>query len=209
MPRVQLNSLTKYFHHYTRKVNVNDLNYMNHLDHASVLNIIHEARVETLKTVGITERNLIPSLTGDKRVNMFIADINVQFQNQEPRMFDELVIESGFTERTRTGFRMNHRIRRLVPIGSNDFPQNIEQTEPLDKPSFHHIKDQPTGTTFQPFALVEVGVVAVDTLTKQPVELPSSFFDRLGFVHTTPTSPTTDQTVNKNHLLDKHNYPLN
>ncbi|GAM21258.1 hypothetical protein SAMD00019534_044330, partial [Acytostelium subglobosum LB1] len=175
MPRIQLNALSKYFHVFQRKVNINDLNYMSHLDHASVIKIIHEARVDCLRQIGLSERNLMPK-KGPFSVQLLIGDISAQYLNNG-ELFDDLIVESGFGERSRCGFRMCHRIRSLVPIGSSDFPQSIVE---------HHVGetfhlDQPTGATFKPIALVEVGMVAVDAISKQPIELPSTFFEKLGF----------------------------
>eukprot|EP01132_Coremiostelium_polycephalum_P002617 gene2617-3242_t len=184
-PKLPIYALNRYVHFFKRKVQPSDLNYMSHLDQSSLLKILHDARVDCLNNFGITERNLLPEKKGF--VFMSIGDLTAQYLNPG-ELYDDLIIETGFSDRSRSGFRICHRIRSLVPIGSSDYSvstKNNDQQQQQQQPQHPHHSymfyqgegmrhqhdhlDQPTGSTFKNIALLELGVVALDSVTKKPV----------------------------------------
>ncbi|KAK5575512.1 hypothetical protein RB653_006645 [Dictyostelium firmibasis] len=170
MPRINIQQLNNYAHLFKRQVRTTDLNYSSHLDHANVLKIIHDARVECFRELGFSEKNLLPK--SNKLVQIVIGDLQAQYLN-EGELFEELLIETDFIERSRCGFRMTHRIKSLKPFGSLDqFDNNSNNNK--------HKGENAAGTTFKNIALVEIGVIAISPIDNKPVELPDYFFKTVG-----------------------------
>ncbi|KYQ90164.1 hypothetical protein DLAC_08755 [Tieghemostelium lacteum] len=145
--------------------------------------MLHDARVHCLDSLGFSELDMLPEK--GPGINLVIGDVQIQ-QIENARLFDELLIETGFSEKSRSGFRLCHRIRSIVDIGSLDYdddPQNQKNIEsiPINAFQHHHHLDRPTGATFKNIAYVEFGAVAIDSFNNQAVELPNFFFERLGF----------------------------
>ncbi|KAF2068782.1 hypothetical protein CYY_009898 [Polysphondylium violaceum] len=183
----QLKALSNYLHVINRRINVSDLNYMNQVDHTSFLKFVHDARVDCLGKLGISERNLVPE--SKQSVHMIISDVSAQLLNQG-ELFEDLIIETGFTERTRNGFRISHRIRSLIPIGSSDYSETIQNNNTgstmnnNSNKQFHKVHlDKPTASTFKNIAIIEIGAVAIDPISKKPIDLPDFFFERIGLRH--------------------------
>ncbi|KAN0033670.1 hypothetical protein ACTFIV_000132 [Dictyostelium citrinum] len=195
MPRISIQQLNNYAHLFKRQVRATDLNCSSHLDHTNILKIIHDARVECFRELGFSEKNLLPK--SNKLVQVVIGDLQAQYLN-EGELFEELLIETDFIERSRCGFRMTHRIKSLKPFGSldqfNNKPNGVNNNNNksnnnnnnnnfggINKPIGENNEQQnAAGTTFKNIALVEVGIVAISPIDHQPVELPDSFFKSVG-----------------------------
>ncbi|KAN0030280.1 hypothetical protein ACTA71_010042 [Dictyostelium dimigraforme] len=195
MPRINIQQLNNYAHLFKRQIRTTDLNYSSHLDHTNILKIIHDARVECFRELGFSEKNLLPK--SNKLVQVVVGDLQAQYLN-EGELFEELLIETDFIERSRCGFRMTHRIKSLKPFGSldqfnNNLNGNNSGNNNNSNNNHHHnniginktigeINEQQNaaGTTFKNIALVEVGIVAISPIDHRPVELPDSFFKTVG-----------------------------
>ncbi|KAM9983475.1 hypothetical protein ACTFIY_000184 [Dictyostelium cf. discoideum] len=196
MPRVNIQQLNNYAHLLKRKVRVSDLNYNSHLDHSNILKFVHDARAEYFRELGFSEKNLLPK--SNKLVHGVVGDLQAQYLN-EGELFEELLIETDFIERSRCGFRISHRIKSLKPFGSldqfnnnsgnssnnnnnNNKPNNNNNNNNINKPIGENNNEQQNaaGTTFKNIALIEIGIVAISTIDHQPFELPDSFFKTVG-----------------------------
>ncbi|KAM9960222.1 hypothetical protein ACTFIW_009348 [Dictyostelium discoideum] len=192
MPRVNIQQLNNYAHLFKRQVRVSDLNYNSHLDHSNILKIVHDARAEYFRELGFSEKNLLPK--SNKLVHGVVGDLQAQYLN-EGELFEDLLIETDFIERSRCGFRITHRIKSLKPFGSLDQfnnnsnsnnninnNNNNNNNKPINKPIGENANEQQNaaGTTFKNIALIEVGIVAISTIDHQPFELPDSFFKTVG-----------------------------
>ncbi|KAM9999582.1 hypothetical protein ACTFIZ_008037 [Dictyostelium cf. discoideum] len=200
MPRVNIQQLNNYAHLFKRQVRVSDLNYNSHLDHSNILKIVHDARIELFRELGFSEKNLLPK--SNKLVHGVVGDLQAQYLN-EGELFEELLIETDFIERSRCGFRIAHRIKSLKPFGSldqynnnnNNNNKNNSNNKPnssyninnnnnigINKPIGENNNEQQNaaGTTFKNIALIEIGIVAISSIDHQPVELPDSFFKTVG-----------------------------
>ncbi|EAL72481.1 hypothetical protein DDB_G0270262 [Dictyostelium discoideum AX4] len=196
MPRFNIQQLNNYSHLFKRQVRVSDLNYNSHLDHSNILKIVHDARAEYFRELGFSEKNLLPK--SNKLVHGIVGDLQAQYLN-EGELFEELLIETDFIERSRCGFRITHRIKSLKPFGSldqfnnkNNNNSNSNNNKPnginynnsnigINKPIGENSNEQnAAGTTFKNIALIEVGNVAISTIDHQPFELPDSFFKTVG-----------------------------
>ncbi|KAM9961297.1 hypothetical protein ACTFIR_004137 [Dictyostelium discoideum] len=191
MPRVNIQQLNNYAHLFKRQVRVSDLNYNSHLDHSNILKFVHDARAEYFRELGFSEKNLLPK--SNKLVHGVVGDLQAQYLN-EGELFEDLLIETDFIERSRCGFRITHRIKSLKPFGSLDQfnnnsnsnnninNNNNNNNKPINKPIGENANEQQNaaGTTFKNIALIEVGIVAISTIDHQPFELPDSFFKTVG-----------------------------
>lgn len=106
MPRIKLKPQPAYEFQHRLSVRVTDLNYGAHLANNAVVELIHEARVQLLRQLGLSEHNL-----GDGQTGIIMGDLVVNFK-QEGFLGDELCVESHIGEVAGKGFRLFHRITR-------------------------------------------------------------------------------------------------
>lgn len=106
MPKIRLKKQPEYKFSYSRTVRVGDINYGNHLSNDSVVTILHEARIDLLQKLGVSELDI-----GDGRTGLIMGDIAVNFKNQS-YMFDELTVYSQIDEIQNASFRVFHKITR-------------------------------------------------------------------------------------------------
>lgn len=106
MPRIKLNPLPEYQATFQITVRTTDLNYGGHLANDRMLALVHEARVDFLSRHGWSEMDC----AGE---SLIMGDAVVVFKS-EAFAGDELVIESAATEPGGRGFRLCHRVTRLV-----------------------------------------------------------------------------------------------
>ena len=85
-------------------IRVSDLNYGNHLGNDRIVGLLHEARMQFLRTFGYTEMNV-------EGVGLILRDLSVELKKE---MFygDRLRIEIAVPEWSATGFRMVYRVCR-------------------------------------------------------------------------------------------------
>ncbi len=106
MPRVKLQPQPKYEFHYEVTLQVRDINYGGHLGNDALVGLLHEARINLLHSLGLSEMNL-----GDGQTGIIMADLVVNFL-EEGFMLDRLDIDSHIGEMTQRSFRIFHRVTR-------------------------------------------------------------------------------------------------
>jgi acyl-CoA thioesterase FadM len=106
MPRIKLKKLDRYDFIYEREIKVGDINYGGHLGNDSIVTITHEARLDMMRRMGISELDL-----GDGKTGIIMADLAINFLG-EGFMFDKLIIESAIGEIGNSGFRVFHYFHR-------------------------------------------------------------------------------------------------
>ncbi len=102
MARITLMPLASYPFSTQMTVRVSDLNYGNHLSNHKILAFAHEARVRYLASIGQTELDF-----GGK--GLIMADAAIVFR-QQAFLGDDLVIEIGIAEISRSSFEIHYRI---------------------------------------------------------------------------------------------------
>ena len=133
MPRIKLQEQPTYEFEHTLTVRVTDLNYGGHLANTAVVGLVHEARVQLLRTLGCSEFNL-----GDDQTGLVIGDLVVNFR-AEGFLTDTLRIESHIGEISVKSFRVFHRICRensllaLVETGLITFDYARRKAAPVPK----------------------------------------------------------------------------
>jgi acyl-CoA thioester hydrolase len=106
MPRIKL-SLPEHLPFSWRvNVRVTDVNYGNHLGNDSVLGLVHEARVQFLRSLGYTEGNI-------EGASIVLSDAVVVFRAQA-HLGDELEVHVGFGEVGRVECDMFYRLLRIA-----------------------------------------------------------------------------------------------
>lgn len=106
VPRIQLTEKSSYSHAYHTTLKVRDINYGGHLGNDAVAGLLHEARLELLRSLGASEGDL-----GDSATGIILSDLAIRFV-AEAYLFDVIVIETEVEELKRTSLRLCHRIRR-------------------------------------------------------------------------------------------------
>jgi len=106
MPGFRLTERTDYIFNYETQVRIKDVNYGNHLDSASILSIIHDARVHLLNDLGLNEGDL-----GDGKTGIVLKDMVTNFR-AEAFWGDNLLVSSAIDEISDHEFRIFHRITR-------------------------------------------------------------------------------------------------
>lgn len=103
MPRLRLTLPTLPFHSLIR-VQIQDINYGNHLSNGALLNLLHELRVRWLSAGGFSEMDL-------GGCGMILADVAIQFR-AEAFYADELEGSLGVSELDQHGCVLQYRLRR-------------------------------------------------------------------------------------------------
>ncbi|MCW4149449.1 thioesterase family protein [Halomonas sp. 18H] len=91
-------------HRHPLAVRITDMNYGRHLGHDAVISLMHEARVQALASLGLSEGDMAgyPCVA---------ADLAIQYQS-ESRWPDALVAETAIPEPSRKAISVYHRLRR-------------------------------------------------------------------------------------------------
>ena len=92
MPRIKLEEQPRYEFMYEVVLQPRDINYGGHLGHETMVTLIHSARADLLRSLGLSEMDL-----GDGRTAMIMSDLAVNYRG-EGFMFDLLRIESHVGE---------------------------------------------------------------------------------------------------------------
>ena len=103
--RIKLEEPNRYIFETQCKIRVSDLNYGNHLSNDRVLCFVHQARVEWLESLGFSELNF-----GGNGIIM--TDAAVVYKS-EGHLNDELKIEIGLADLSRSGFDIYYKISNL------------------------------------------------------------------------------------------------
>jgi len=95
MPRIKLDPPDEFRFRMEKSVGLSDLNYARHLDSQSMLNILQEARLQYLASLGFTEENIFG-------LGMVMTDLAVDFRS-ESFANDVLTIDVGIGKVNRYG----------------------------------------------------------------------------------------------------------
>ncbi len=95
MPRIKLKPPETFAFRMERSVGLSDLNYAKHLDSLSMLQILHEARLQYLASLGFTEEDIFG-------LGLVVTDLAVDFRS-ESFANDVLVIDVGIGKVSRYG----------------------------------------------------------------------------------------------------------
>jgi acyl-CoA thioesterase FadM len=79
-----------------RSVGISDVNYAKHLDSVAMVNILHEARLQFLASLGFTEGNIFG-------LGMVVTDLAVDYRS-ESFANDLLIVDVGVSGFNRYGF---------------------------------------------------------------------------------------------------------
>ena len=102
MSRVKITMPEQFLFSLQRSVGISDLNYARHLDSVSMVQIIHEARLQFLAHLGFTEANIFG-------LGMVVTDLAVDYQS-ESFANDVLKIEVGVGRFNRYGCDIFYQI---------------------------------------------------------------------------------------------------
>ncbi len=106
MPRVKLTEQPRYEFSYVMTLQPRDINYGGHLGNDSIVVIANIARVNMLRSMGLSENDL-----GDGRTGIIMSDLVVNYK-AEGFLFDDLTIDTHIDELQPSSFRIFHRISR-------------------------------------------------------------------------------------------------
>lgn len=92
-------------------VRITDINYGGHAGNDTVLSIIHEARMQYLKSIGYTEMEFAA-------VGMIMSDVAIEFKNE--LFYSDTVIASVIAgEISRIGFDLLYKLETLRPANGD------------------------------------------------------------------------------------------
>ena len=131
MPRIKLKQHPKYAHSTPLKLRVTEINYGGHLGNDAVMGLLHQARVEVLAILGVSEMDL-----GNGQTGIVQTDCAIVYQG-EGFLLDDVLVESLFSEVKGSTFRMCCRISKgektliLAEAGFAGFDYSARRTAPL------------------------------------------------------------------------------
>lgn len=124
MPKIKLKKKNKYEFEHKVTLQVRDINYGGHLGNDALVGIIHEARINLLRSLDCSEFDL-----GDGKTGIIISDLAVNYLG-EGFMFDEILIHSHISDISSASFRIFHYVTKhdktiaLVETGVIAFDYN-------------------------------------------------------------------------------------
>lgn len=92
-------------------VRITDINYGGHVGNDTVLSIIHEARMQFLKSIGYTEMEFAG-------VGMIMSDVAIEFKNE---LFygDVIVASVACGEISKIGFELFYKLETIRPVNTD------------------------------------------------------------------------------------------
>ena len=102
MTRLHVTVPERFLFRMERTVGLSDTNYAKHLDSVSMVNILHEARLQFLASLGFTESNIYG-------LGLVVTDLAVDYLS-ESFADDCLLIDVGVSKFIRYGFDVGFRV---------------------------------------------------------------------------------------------------
>lgn len=96
MARVKVSTPDQFLFSMEHTVGISDVNYAKHLDSVAMVQILHEARLQFLASLGFTESNIYG-------LGMVVTDMAIDYRS-ESFANDRLIIDVGVTAFNRYGF---------------------------------------------------------------------------------------------------------
>ena len=104
MARIKIEQPAAYSFSTTIPVRITDVNYGGHVGNDTVLSLIHEARMQFLKSLGYTEMNLAGA-------GMIMADVAIEFKSE--LFYGDIVIASvAASDLSRVGFDLVYKMEK-------------------------------------------------------------------------------------------------
>ena len=104
MAKIRLDEQKSYKYSTQLRARVGDINYGGHVGHVELIGLLHQARVDILTQMGLSEINL-----GDNKTIIIMTDIVVNYI-KEIFINEEFVVEMNFDDFEDNGFRIYYRI---------------------------------------------------------------------------------------------------
>jgi len=106
MSRIRIN-LPDHFHFSTQiPIRITDLNYGNHVGNDAILSIIHEARMQFLKSLNYTELQF-------EGVGMIMSDVGIEFK-EEAFYGDSIKAEVAVSNISKVSFDLYYRLSKTT-----------------------------------------------------------------------------------------------
>jgi acyl-CoA thioester hydrolase len=102
MPRVRVSPPEQFLFSMERAVGISDVNFARHLNSVAMVNILHEARLQFLASMGFTEGNIYG-------LGMVVTDLAVEYR-AESFANDLLIIDVGVSGLNRYGFDIGMQV---------------------------------------------------------------------------------------------------
>lgn len=102
MPRIKVSVPDQFLFSMERSVGISDVNYAKHLDSVAMVNILHEARLQFLASLGFTEGNIYG-------LGMVVTDLAVDYRS-ESFANDLLIVDVGVSGFNRYGFDIGLKV---------------------------------------------------------------------------------------------------
>jgi acyl-CoA thioester hydrolase len=90
-------------------IRITDINYGGHVGNDSILSIIHEARMQFLKSLGLAEK------TGDDRPGLIMRDVTIEFK-KEAFYGDVLLVQVAAVDVEKASYDIVYRLQRNQDI---------------------------------------------------------------------------------------------
>jgi acyl-CoA thioesterase FadM len=113
MPRIKISLPETFLFHTSIPVRITDLNYGGHVGNDALLSILHEVRLQFLKSMNYSEMNFAGT-------SLIMADVAIEFKS-ESFYGDTLLASVGCMDISRVGFDLVYKVEKtdgekLVPV---------------------------------------------------------------------------------------------
>ena len=131
MPRVKVASPDRFLFSMEHTVGISDVNYAKHLDSVAMVQILHEARLQFLASLGFTEANIYG-------LGMVVTDLAIDYRS-ESFAGDRIILDVGVSSFNRYGFDIGIQVTNsalesvvcLAKIGVVFFDFDKHQISPV------------------------------------------------------------------------------
>ena len=107
MERIKINLPEKFSFTTSIPVRITDINYGDHVGNDTILSLLHEARVQFLKSFGYKELEF-------EGVGMIMSDVGIEFKNE--LFYGDVVIASvAVTAFTKISFDVYYKLEKIHP----------------------------------------------------------------------------------------------
>jgi len=142
MSRVKVDVPDQFLFSMERNVGISDVNYARHLDSVKMMQILHEARLQFLASLGFTEANIFG-------LGMVVTDTAVDYRS-ESFANDQLIIDVGVSDLNRYGLDISLQVTNsalesvvcLAKIGVVFFDFDKHQISPMPEAFTGMIEDR-------------------------------------------------------------------
>ena len=106
MPRIKIDLPEQFSFSCTIPVRISDVNYGGHVGNDAILSILHEARLQFLKSYGWTEMDIAG-------VSLIISDVGIEFKGEA--FYGEAIVAAVTAgEPTRVGFDLYYKLTKIT-----------------------------------------------------------------------------------------------